>query len=91
MKEPMALASVTREWYLNNQRHREDGPAIEWADGTREWCVNGQWHRTDGPAFEDPNGDRSWYLNGDELIFQTWLDRVAKSPEERMGLWMRWG
>ena len=27
-------------WYLNGKRHREDGPAIEWADGTKFWYLN---------------------------------------------------
>ena len=31
-----------RVWYLNGKRHREDGPAIEWADGTRYWFLNGE-------------------------------------------------
>jgi len=30
------------EWYLNNQLHRTDGPAIERADGTRLWYLNDQ-------------------------------------------------
>jgi Mor family transcriptional regulator len=30
-------------WYnLNGQRHREDGPALEYADGTKEWYLNGK-------------------------------------------------
>ena len=28
-------------WWLNGERHREDGPAIEYADGTREWYYKG--------------------------------------------------
>lgn len=31
-----------KEWYLNGKRHREDGPAIEWADGTKSWYLNGE-------------------------------------------------
>lgn len=54
----------SRAWYLNGERHREDGPAYEGADGTRAWYLNGQLHREDGPAYEWTNGDRSWYLNG---------------------------
>jgi len=23
------------EWYLNNQLHREDGPAVEWSNGDK--------------------------------------------------------
>lgn len=29
-------------WYKNGMRHREDGPAIEWADGTKFWYYNGE-------------------------------------------------
>ena len=53
-----------KEWYLDGQLHREDGPALEWADGFKEWYLNGQLHRTDGPAIEYANGDKSWFLNG---------------------------
>jgi len=28
-------ANGDRCWYLNNKRHREDGPAIEYASGIR--------------------------------------------------------
>jgi hypothetical protein len=55
----------TRCWYnQNGQRHREDGPAIEWADGTKIWYRNGQCHREDGPAIEYANGTKIWYRNG---------------------------
>ena len=51
-------------WYLNNKRHREDGPAIEYANGDKHWYLNDQRHRTDGPAIEWTNGNKYWYLNG---------------------------
>ena len=50
-------------WYLNGERHRTDGPAIEFADGDKWWYLNGKLHRTDGPAFEWANGDKYWYIN----------------------------
>ena len=28
-------------WYLNDKRHREDGPAVEYTDGSKEWFLNG--------------------------------------------------
>jgi len=31
-----------KEWYLNDKRHREDGPAVEYADGQKEWYLNGK-------------------------------------------------
>ncbi len=36
------LPEGTRFWYLNDQLHREDGPATEWSDGTREWYLDGK-------------------------------------------------
>jgi len=47
-----------------NQLHREDGPAIECANGDKYWYLNNQWHREDGPALEYANGDKYWYRNG---------------------------
>jgi len=45
-------------------RHREDGPAVEYADGYKEWYLNGELHREDGPAVEHADGSKYWYLNG---------------------------
>ena len=50
-------------WCLDGQLHREDGPAVEYADGTKAWYLDGQRHRTDGPAIEFAGGAKSWYLN----------------------------
>ena len=52
----------TKRWYLNDKRHREDGPAIEYTNGTKFWYLNGNRHRTDGPAVECA-GNKYWYLN----------------------------
>ena len=54
----------TKFWYLNGQRHREDGPAREFANGSKEWYLNGRRHREDGPAREFANGTKFWFLNG---------------------------
>jgi len=51
-------------WYLNGNLHREDGPAIESADGEKHWYLNGKRHREDGPASEYADGTRYWFLNG---------------------------
>jgi len=29
-----------KSWYQNGNRHREDGPAIEYANGDKEWWFN---------------------------------------------------
>jgi len=52
-------------WFLNDKRHREDGPALERANGTKEWFLNGKLHREDGPAVECANGDKEWWLNNE--------------------------
>ena len=52
------------EWYLNGELHREDGPAVEWANGSKQWYLNGNRHRENGPAVEWFNGFKSWWLNG---------------------------
>jgi hypothetical protein len=58
-------ADGAKHWFLNNQRHREDGPAIERANGGKSWYLNGKRHREDGPAIEGADGTKSWYLNGE--------------------------
>ena len=56
-------------------RHREDGPAIEWADGSKVWFINGNYHREDGPAIEDADGYKSWYIDGKKLTEEQFNDR----------------
>jgi len=53
----------SKEWWLNGQRHRVDGPAWEGADGSKEWYLNDKRHREDGPAREWADGSKEWYLN----------------------------
>jgi hypothetical protein len=55
----------TREWYLNDKLHREDGPAFECSNGGKIWYLNGKIHREDGPAAEWMSGGKEWYLNGE--------------------------
>jgi hypothetical protein len=52
-----------KHWYLNDQLHRVDGPAVEWSNGFTSWFLNGKLHRENGPACELPNGDKEWFLN----------------------------
>lgn len=57
----------TRRYYNRaGQRHREDGPAVEYADGVTAWYQNNLLHRVDGPAVEYANGSKEWYINGTE-------------------------
>jgi hypothetical protein len=50
-------------YYLNDQLHREDGPAIEYINGFKKWCIHGQFHRTDGPAIITAES-KKWFING---------------------------
>jgi hypothetical protein len=54
----------TKRWYLKGKLHREDAPAIEYADGGKAWYLNGEFHREDGPAIEYANGDKEWWVKG---------------------------
>ena len=48
-----------RTMYYNDedQIHRTDGPAIEWADGSKAWVINNNYHRIEGPAEIYVDGD----------------------------------
>ena len=67
-------------WYLNDQLHRIDGPAIEHADGSRTWFVNGQRHRENGPAMESSNGSKGWWYHGKPIycFSQEEFERLIK-------------
>jgi hypothetical protein len=57
-------ANGDKYWYVDDKRHRTDGPAIEYADGSKFWYVDDNLHRTDGPAMEYANGNKIWYRDG---------------------------
>ena len=51
------------EYFKNDVRHRDDGPAIKKSNGDEYWIVNGVYHRIDGPAIVEKNY-KAWYING---------------------------
>jgi len=53
-------------WYNEGSLllHREEGPAIEWANGNKHWYLEGRLHREGGPAVEWHDGTKKWYLEG---------------------------
>ena len=58
MSQPeMVLDSYgSKHWFLNRERHREDGPAVEWPNGTKFWYLNDKrvtWEQ----VFRQANGD----------------------------------
>jgi hypothetical protein len=56
------LATGRREWWLNGDRHRVDGPAVERPGRIEYWRCN-LLHRDDGPAVVTPTGE-FWYRLG---------------------------
>lgn len=57
-----------KRWYLDNDLHREDGPAIEYiASGTKYWYRHGKFYKIDGPTIEYSNGRKAWYLHGKRI------------------------
>ena len=61
-------------------RHREDGPAVEWANGTKYWWLNGELHREDGPAIERVDGSKEWFLNGKVVTEAEHKKLTTKEP-----------
>ena len=51
----------------DNARHREDGPAVVWADGTQYWFNRGKSHFAHGPAILNDDGRLRWYEAGELL------------------------
>ena len=52
-------------WYRNGKLHRDDGPAVESANGTKAWYKYGRRHRSNGPAIIHPDGYKEWWSNGE--------------------------
>jgi hypothetical protein len=71
--------SGNKRWFINGKLHREDGPAIEYADDTKVWFINGKRHREDGPAVEWVDGGKCWYINGILLTESQFNNRTNKN------------
>jgi len=49
-------------WYLNNKWHREDGPAIEYANGDKVWYLNGEQVKEEDIIEFNPNLTEREYI-----------------------------
>jgi len=69
-------------YYLNEKRHREDGPAIIYSDGTIKYFLNGEIHREDGPAVIWNDGKKYWYINYKNITekVNNWLNGKTNIP-----------
>jgi hypothetical protein len=64
MTNPTQDAEGNKFWYNEQgQLHREDGPAVELANGTIKWYKNGVRHREAEPAVVCVDGHKEWWLN----------------------------
>jgi hypothetical protein len=50
----------------NGTIHRDDGPAITWADGSCTWYKQGKIHRNGEPAILLSSGTKEWCQNGNK-------------------------
>jgi hypothetical protein len=67
MKYYTEVEGGTTYWYSDAKctiRHRDDGPAIIYANGSQSWYLNDKCHRVDGPAIVCVDGYQAWYLDG---------------------------
>ena len=53
-----------KEWRVDGQRHRLDGPALIRPGEGRFWFYEDKLHRLDGPAIEYADGSKFWYVDG---------------------------
>ena len=52
-----------REWWNHGVQTREEGPAVDRADGHKEWIVGGQYIQPNsGPSIVRADGTREWWL-----------------------------
>ncbi len=70
-------------WFLNGEKHRENGPAVIYSDGMKVWYLNGRQHREDGPAVECINGTKKWWLNGNLYSQEEWFDELTPEQKEK--------
>ena len=82
--EVKVYADGSKSWYLNGQRHREDGPAFYRRDVYKAWYLNGKLHREDGPAIEYADGDKYWFLNDEHLTEEEFNERMTPTVEMTM-------
>ena len=63
MTNPQIDSKGNKRWCNYQGRyHRDDGPAVEMANGDKCWYKNNKLHREDGPAIELSDGSKAWYI-----------------------------
>jgi len=70
-------------WYLNGERHREDGPAVVWADGSKFWYIDDKRHRLYGLAVEYANGRKWFFIAGVEYTEEDYTIKIKEIKYNR--------
>jgi hypothetical protein len=91
MDNPQIDEDGDKSWYQHGNRHRDDGPALIYANGDKLWYQHDNIHRDDGPAVEYANGRKFWYLNNKHLTFDEWLYEVDISDEDKVMMKLKYG
>ncbi len=74
------IDSYNNVCYIKNGKlHRENGPAVECADGTKSWWVNDERHREDGPAVEFAGGSKEWFVDGKQYSYNEYKRMMARA------------
>lgn len=71
-------------WFTNPECtiiHRENGPAIEFADGYKVYFQNNKWHRLDGPARIWSDGYEEYWIDGLEYTKEDFLKKTKPVKE----------
>jgi len=82
MRYTVEVTKDSTSWYKKGTSilHREDGPAIEYANGDKYWYNEGKHHREDGPACEYAYGYKEWYLENELLSEEEFNEKMNPSP-----------
>ena len=51
-------------WFLNNEIHRDDGPAITFKDSERHWYRYDYFYNLNGPTIIKPSGKKYYHIDG---------------------------
>ena len=71
-------------YFKNGNFHREDGPAITYADGGKYWYLNGLSHRESGPSDIYANKYKIWrykdflFGTGNNFTNTSWIEKVKE-------------
>jgi len=71
-------------WYSDPECeivHRENGPAVEYANGTKVYYQNCKRHRLDGPAIEYDNGDGEYWIDGVQYTKEEFISKTQPVKE----------